>query len=114
MLKSITALAFVASTAAVPVSSQTIQADMRCVETDQAMTQRLRELLAQDRRTIAGTTPLHLVMTRMASARFDCKHGRVERGLQTYADADLALRAIEADAVKPAAAPPTVALTISP
>jgi hypothetical protein len=107
----ITALALVASTAAIPVSSQTIQVDMRCVDTDQAMTQRLRELLAQDGRTIAGTTPLHMVMTRIASARFDCKHGRIERGLQSYADADIALRAIEASVVTPAAAAPTVAFT---
>lgn len=111
MSKMITALALVASTAAVPVAAQTIQTDMRCVDTDQAMTQRLRDIIAQDGRTIAGTTPLHLVMTRMATARFDCKHGRVERGLQTYADADLTLRAIEADALRPAGAPPAVALT---
>ena len=111
MSKMITALALVASTAAIPVSSQTIQVDMRCVDTDQAMTQRLRELLAQDGRTIAGTTPLHIVMTRIASARFDCKHGRIERGLQSYADADIALRAIEASVVTPAAASPTVAFT---
>ena len=109
MSKMITALALIASTAAIPVSSQTL--DMRCVDTDQAMTQRLRELLAQDGRTIAGTTPLHIVMTRIASARFDCKHGRIERGLQSYADADIALRAIEAGVVTPAAASPTVALT---
>ena len=111
MSKLITALALVASTATIPVSSQTIQADMRCVETDQAMTQRLRELLTQDRHTVAGTTPLHLVMTRISLARFDCKHGRIERGLQGYADADTALRAIEANAIQPAAAPPAVALT---
>ena len=110
MSKMIIALAFVASTAAIPVSSQTM-VDMRCVETDQAMTQRLRELLTQDGRTIAGTTPLHLVMTRMATARFECKHGRIERGLQTYAAADQTLRAIEADVIKPAGAPPAVALT---
>jgi len=109
MSKLITALALVASTAAIPVSSQTLQTDMRCVETDQAMTQRVRELLAQDGRTVAGTTPLHIIMTRIALARFDCKHGRIERGLQSYADADTALRALEANAIRPAA--PAVALT---
>jgi hypothetical protein len=73
------------------------------------MTQRVRELLAHDGRTIAGTTPLHIVMTRISQARFDCKHGRIDRGLQTYAQADTALRALEANAIAPSA-PPTIAL----
>lgn len=111
MPKLITAVALMiaSTTAAIPASSQALGVDMRCVETDQAMTQRVRELVAQDSRTIAGTTPLHIIMTRIALARFDCKHGRIDRGLQTYAQADTALRAIEANAIAPAA-PPTIAL----
>lgn len=97
MSRLITAVAFVAATGIVPAASQSpsLQTEMRCVETDQALTQRVRGLLARDDRHVAGTTPLHMVMTRMASARFDCKHGRAERGLQTYATVDVALQSIE-------------------
>ena len=89
------ALAFVAATSAVPAASQAPQAEMLCVETDQALTQRVREMIARDDRRIAGTTPLHLIITRMNSARYDCKHGRAERGLRTYAKVDSALQSIE-------------------
>jgi hypothetical protein len=95
MFRLITAVAFIAATGIVPAASQALQTEMRCVETDQALTQRVRELLARDDRHVAGTTPLHLVMTRINSARFDCKHGRAERGLQTYAVADTTLQSIE-------------------
>jgi len=95
MSRLITAVAFVAATGAVPAASQAPQAEMLCIETDQALTQRVRELLARDDRRVAGTTPLHLIMTRMNSARYDCKHGRAERGLQTYANVDAALQSIE-------------------
>jgi hypothetical protein len=95
MSRLITAVAFVAATGAVPAASQTPKVEMLCVETDQALTQRVRELLARDDRRVAGTTPLHLVMTRMNSARYDCKHGRAERGMQTYANVDAALQSIE-------------------
>jgi hypothetical protein len=96
MSRLITAVAFIAATAAVPAASQAPQAELLCVETDQALSQRLRELVGRDDRRVAGTTPLHLIMTRMNSARFDCKRGRAERGLRTYATVDAALQAIEA------------------
>jgi len=95
MPKMIIALAFAAATSAIPAASQGLSYDMRCVETDQSMTTRIRSVLAQDERRVAGTAPMHMVLSHMASARFDCKHGRAERGLQTYATADHELQAIE-------------------
>jgi hypothetical protein len=95
MSRLITAVAFIAATGAVPAASQVPEIDMRCVETDQALTERVRDLIARDDRRIAGTSPLHLVLTRMAAARFDCKRGRTERGLETYANIEAALQSIE-------------------
>jgi hypothetical protein len=68
---------------------------MQCIQADQSMTARIRDVLAHDDRRVAGTAPMHIVLSRMTSARFDCKRGRAERGLQTYATADQQLRAIE-------------------
>jgi hypothetical protein len=99
MARLITAIALIAASGGVPASSQILPADTRCVETDQALSQRLRDLIAHDEAGVARTGSLNLVMTRIASARFDCKHGRAERGLQTYAGADQALQGIEEQAL---------------
>ena len=95
MSRLITAVAVIAATSIVPAASQTPEIDLRCVETDQALTERLRDLITRDDRHVAGTSPLHLALTRMAAARFDCKRGRIERGLQTYANVGAALQTIE-------------------
>lgn len=94
MPRLITAVAIVAATGTMPVLSQA-QPDLRCVDTDQAMTERVRDVLARNDRRAAGTAPLNRVLGRMAAARLDCKQGRIERGLRTYADADAALRTLE-------------------
>jgi hypothetical protein len=80
---------------AAPAAAQGPHVHMRCVEMDKAMVERVRDALDRDDRRIAGTSPLHMVITRVNSARLDCKHGRVERGLQTYAAVEAALRTIE-------------------
>lgn len=95
MPKLISALAFAAATSAIPAASQGLSYEMQCIETDQSMTARIRDVLAHDDRRIAGTAPMHIVLSRMTSARFDCKHGRAERGLHIYAAADQELQAIE-------------------
>jgi hypothetical protein len=98
MARLITAIALIAASGGVPASSQILPADTRCVETDHALSQRLRDLIAHEE-GVARTGSLNLIMARMASARFDCKHGRAERGLQTYAGADQALQGIEEQAL---------------
>ena len=95
MPKLISALAFAAATSAIPAASQGLSYQMLCTEADQSMTARVRDVLAHDDSRVAGTAPLHIVLSHMTSARFDCKHGRTERGLQTYAAADHELQAIE-------------------
>jgi hypothetical protein len=95
MSRLITAVAFVAATGAVPASSQGMPADTRCVDSDQAISRRLHDVLADEGWPNANTPTLNVVMSRMASARHDCKRGRTERGLDFYARADEALRTIE-------------------
>jgi hypothetical protein len=95
MAKLILAAALIASTGTSPALSQIPQPDLRCVDVDKAMTQRLRDMLAQDGGQAVGTAPLNTVLARIAAARFDCKHGRIDRGLQTYNQADATLQAME-------------------
>jgi hypothetical protein len=92
MAKLIIAFAVIAASGITAASSQPLSFDTRCTETDQALSQRLHDVLAHDP---SRSPALNSIMARMSSARFDCKHGRVERGLQSYMNADAALHAIE-------------------
>jgi hypothetical protein len=93
MFRIVPPLALVAALNVAPVSSQSSELDMRCTSADRVLAERLRGLLP--RQPGAATAEINLVMARMASARFDCKHGRAERGLRTYADAETVLEALE-------------------
>jgi hypothetical protein len=95
MAKLITAAALIASMGIGPALSQIPQPDLRCADVDKAMTQRLRDVLAQDGAQIVGTAPLNTVLARIAAVRLDCKRGRTGRGLQTYTRADATLQAMK-------------------
>lgn len=95
MAKLIMAAALIASTGTSPALSQIPQPDLRCVDVDKAMTQRLHDVLSKDGGQIVGTAPLNAVLARIAAARHDCKRGRIDRGLQTYTLADATLQAME-------------------
>jgi hypothetical protein len=99
MARLITAIALIAAMGTAPVSSRALTADTRCIETDQALSQRLRNVVARDEFGAPRSASLNLVMARMASARFDCKHGHAERGLRAYGDADEALQVVEEQAL---------------
>lgn len=92
MPRLITAVAFIAASGIASASSHDLPTDTRCFKADHALSLRLHDVLAHD---APNPSALNRIMARMTSARFDCKHGRIERGLQTYADADAALRALE-------------------
>jgi hypothetical protein len=95
MPRLIPAIALAVAAYAVPAASQSFSDEIRCFDTDQSMSARIRDVLARDNRRVAGASPLHIVLTRMTSARFDCKHGHAARGLRAYAAADRELQAIE-------------------
>lgn len=61
--------------------------DLRCTQADQAMTERLRSLTEREE----AMPMVRRAMAQMTSARFDCKHGRTERGLRIYREADARL-----------------------
>jgi hypothetical protein len=94
MAKLVTVVALIAASIT-PALSQNDQPGLRCTDADKAMTQRLRDLVVQDRDRLVGTPTFNAVLAQISSARHDCKRGRIERGLRTYAHADLALQAIE-------------------
>ena len=76
-----------------PAAPQNAEPDLRCTSTDQGLSERLRGVLSDHAK--AARNEINLVMARMAAARLDCKHGRIERGLQAYATAEGTLREIE-------------------
>jgi hypothetical protein len=85
-------LVLLAMFAGTPATSESLGLDLRCTDTDQAITQKLRDYLSQDPEPDANQ--VNLVMARIASARVDCKRGRAERGLQTYITAETVLQAL--------------------
>jgi hypothetical protein len=103
MSRMIPSLALLAAFAGTPAASQGYELDLRCTSTDQALSQRLRSLLANEPEP--AMEHINLVMARIASARFDCKRGRAERGLETYGAAERELGALEDSVAK--AVPPT-------
>lgn len=93
MIRIVPPLVLVTALNMTPVHSQGTELDLRCTSADRALTDRLRGVLPHRAETAPGE--INLVMMRIAAARHDCKHGRAERGLRTYADADTALQALE-------------------
>lgn len=89
MTSSLVLLAMFAGT---PATSESLGLDLRCTDSDQAITQKMRDYLSQDPEPDADQ--VNPVMARVASARFDCKRGRAERGLKTYITAETALRTL--------------------
>lgn len=63
--------------------------DLRCTQADHVMTERLRTLTEREDAAAA----VRRAMTQMTYARLDCKHGRTERGLQTYRESAATLAA---------------------
>jgi hypothetical protein len=93
MIRIAPSVALVAALNVMPVSSQSIEPELRCTSTDRILSERLRSVIPHQAQISPGQ--INLVMTRMAAARFDCKHGRADRGLRSYADAETALRTLE-------------------
>jgi hypothetical protein len=93
MIRIASSLAVVAALNAAPASSPGAELDLRCTSADRTLSERLRGVLPHQAKD--SPAELNLVLSRMAAARFDCKRGRAERGLRTYADADAALRTLE-------------------
>ena len=93
MIRIVPSAALAAALNVAPVPSQGIELDLRCTSTDRLLSERLRGVLPHQAQ--AAQSEINQVMARMAAARFDCKHGRAERGLRSYADAETTLRALE-------------------
>jgi hypothetical protein len=93
MIRIVSSIAMVAAVNAAPVSSEGIVGDLRCTSIDRALSERLRGLHPQQAN--AAPREVNLALARMAAARFDCKHGHIDRGLGRYAEADSALQALE-------------------
>lgn len=94
MLRTMPAAALAGVLLAAPVASRGSDLDLRCTETDRALSERLRVLLVRD--LPASQAGVHDVMSRMGLARIDCKRGRAERGLRVYAAAAAGLAELEA------------------
>jgi hypothetical protein len=93
MIRIVPSLALVAAFNVTSAPSQGTELDLRCTNVDRALSERLRGVLPHQAQ--ASPAEVNRVMARMASARLDCKQGRTERGLRTYADAEATLRSLE-------------------
>jgi len=93
MLRTVPGAALAAALLATPAASPGAEPDPSCTRADQALSARLRVLASRESVMPSGVNE---VMNRMALARIDCKRGRAERGLRTYAQADADLTEIEA------------------
>lgn len=73
----------------VPLTSFGEDIDQRCTTMDRAIAEKLREIIKHDE--VSDRPAVNEAMARIASARFDCKRGHIERGLNTYQQVEAAL-----------------------
>jgi hypothetical protein len=93
MIRIAPSLALVTAISVSPAASEGTGPDLRCTNVDRSLSERLRGILP--RLSQASPDGINLVMARITAARLDCKRGRAERGLRSYADAEATLWRLE-------------------